>query len=118
VLRSVLVLVVLCLLGVSARADQVTLKNGDRLTGIIVKSDAKILLIKTEFAGDVSVQWDAVTTVVAPETLHLGLKDGQTLVGPVTTVDGKLDVATKTTGEVAAPKETVVTVRNEAEQKA
>jgi putative salt-induced outer membrane protein len=116
--RSVLVLVVLCLLGVSARADQVTLKNGDRLTGIIVKSDAKILLIKTDFAGDVSVQWDAVTAVVAPETLHLGLKDGQTLVGPVTTVDGKLDVATKTTGEVAAPKETVVTVRNEAEQKA
>jgi hypothetical protein len=38
---------------VASRADQVTLKNGDRLTGMIVKSDAKTLLIKTEFAGGV-----------------------------------------------------------------
>jgi putative salt-induced outer membrane protein YdiY len=116
---------VLCLLGVSVRADQVTLKNGDRITGTIVKVDVKAddktkteLLIKTEFAGDVTVQWDAVTAIVAPEALHLTLKDGQTVVGSVTTVDGKFDVTTTTTGEVAAPKDTVVTVRNEAEQKA
>ena len=76
------------------------------------------LLIKTEFAGDVTVQWDAVTAIVAPEALHLTLKDGQTVVGPVTTADGKFDVTTASTGEVAAPKDTVVTVRNDAEQKA
>ncbi len=117
--------VVLCLLGVSARADQVTLKNGDRISGTIVKVDAKpddktktVLLIKTEFAGDVTVQWDAVSSIVAPEALHLALNDGQTVVGPVTTVDGKLDVTTATTGEVTAAKDTVVTVRNEDEQKA
>lgn len=117
--------VVLCLLGVSARADQVILKNGDRLTGIIVKSDTKgddkaktaVLVIKTEFAGDVAVQWDAVTSIVAGEPLHLELKDGQTVVGTVNTVDGKLDVTTKTTGEVAAPKDTIVAVRNDDEQK-
>ena len=37
-------------------ADQIVLKNGDRLTGTIEKSDDKTLLIKTEFAGEVSVQ--------------------------------------------------------------
>ena len=81
------------MLGVSARGDQVTLKNGDRITGTILKVDAKpddktktVLLIKTEFAGDVMVQWDAVASFVAPEPLHLMLKDGQTVVGPVTTV--------------------------------
>jgi putative salt-induced outer membrane protein YdiY len=123
--RSVFLGMVLCLLGVSARADQVTLKNGDRISGTIVKVDVKAddktkteLLIKTEFAGDVTVQWDAVTAIVAPEALHLTLKDGQTVVGPVTTVDGKFDVTTATTGEVAAPKDTVVTVRNDPEQKA
>jgi hypothetical protein len=42
----------LCLFAGSVVADQVTLKNGDRLTGTIVKSDAKTLLIKTEFAGE------------------------------------------------------------------
>jgi hypothetical protein len=41
-------------------ADQVVLKNGDRLTGTIVKSDGKTLLIKTEFTGDITVQWPAI----------------------------------------------------------
>jgi putative salt-induced outer membrane protein len=115
--RSVLLGAVLCLLALSVRADQVTLKNGDRLTGTIVKSDAKTMLIKTEFAGDVSVQWDAVTSIVSSQALHLGLKDGQTVVGTVATTDGKLEVATKTAGEVTAPKDAVVTVRNDDEQK-
>ena len=114
--RSVL-LVVSCLFALSGRADQVTLKNGDRLTGTIVKSDAKTMLIKTELAGEVNVQWDAVTSIVSSQPLHLALKDGQTVVGTVTTADGKLDVSTKTTGEVVAPKETVVTVRNDDEEK-
>jgi putative salt-induced outer membrane protein YdiY len=124
--RSVLVLVVLSLLGLSASADQVILKNGDRITGTIEKSDVKaddqaktvVLVIKTEAVGEISIQWDAVASIVAPEPLHLELKDGQTIVGAVTTVDGKFDVATATTGEVAAAKDTVVAVRNEAEQKA
>ena len=38
-----------------ALADQVVLKNGDRLTGAVVKSDGKELVIKTEFAGEVTV---------------------------------------------------------------
>jgi putative salt-induced outer membrane protein YdiY len=46
------------------------------------------------------------------------LKDGQTLVGTVAGADGKLDVTTKTAGEVATPKEAVVAVRNDDEQKA
>ena len=108
---------VLCLLAASAMADQVTLKNGDRLTGTIVKSDAKTLLIKTTFAGDVNVQWNAVSGIESAEPLHLALKDGQTIVGTVTTSDSKFDVATKDTGPVAAPIDTVVAVRNDAEQK-
>jgi hypothetical protein len=102
----------------TAKADQVTLKNGDRLTGTIVKSDSKTLLLKTEYAGDVSVQWDSVAAITSTQPLHLALRDGQTVVGPVSTKDEKFDVVTKETGEVAAAKEAVVTVRNDAEQKA
>ena len=122
--RSVFIFVALCLLGVSARADQVVLKNGDRITGTIVKTDVKaddktktILVIKTDFAGDIPVLWDAVASVVSAEPLHLQLKDGQTIVGPVTTSNDKFDVSTTTTGEVAASKDAVVAVRNDAEQK-
>ena len=74
--RSVLLAVVLSLLAFAARADQVTLKNGDRLTGTIVKSDDKTLVIKTDLAGDVNIQWDAITAIVSAQPLHLGLKDG------------------------------------------
>jgi putative salt-induced outer membrane protein len=115
--RSAFFGVCLCLWAGSTRADQVTLKNGDRLTGTIVKSDAKTMLIKTELAGDVNVQWDAVTTIVSSEPLHLELKDGQTVVGTVATTDGKIAVATKTAGEVTAPRDAVVAVRNSEEQK-
>ena len=44
-------------------ADQIVLKNGDRLTGTIEKSDDKTLIIKTEFAGEVTVEWSAVQDI-------------------------------------------------------
>jgi putative salt-induced outer membrane protein YdiY len=118
VLRSLTVGVFLSVCATGAFADQVTLKNGDRLTGAIVKSDAKTLLLKSEFAGDVSLQWDAITSIVSTQTLHLALKDGQIIVGTVNTNDGKFEVTTKDAGPVTASKDIVVGVRDDAEQKA
>ena len=97
-------------------ADQIVLKNGDRLTGTIQKSDEKALVIKTEFAGKVTVQWPAIQDLKSDQPLHVGLKDGKTVVGPVTTTDGKLEIATKSAGTVEAPKESVVVIRSDAEQ--
>jgi len=97
-------------------ADQVLLKNGDRLTGAIVKSDGKDLVIKTEFAGDVTVKWAAVQEITSTAPLHLALKDGKTVAGPVATTDGKFEVGTKTGGTVEAPKDDVLLIRNDAEQ--
>lgn len=85
--RSVLAGVFLFFCALGAHADQVTLKNGDRLSGSIVKSDGKTIQLKTEFAGDVNIEWDAVTAIVSSQTLHLALKDGQTIVGTVSTTD-------------------------------
>jgi hypothetical protein len=79
-------------------ADQVVLKNGDHLTGTIEKSDDKTLLIKTEFAGEVTVKWPAVQEVTSTQPLHVALSGGKTVVGPVTTTDGRLAVVTPMTG--------------------
>src|SRR5215510_8771869 len=100
----ILVMLSLSLSAVLARADQVTLRNGDRLTGAIVKTDddKKTLEIKTELAGNVTVQWDAVTGIVSSQPLHLTLSDGRVIVGTVTTTEGKLAVATKDAGVVSA----------------
>jgi len=99
-------------------ADQITLKNGDRLSGTIEKSDNKTLLIKTEFAGEVTVQWSAVQSITATQPLHVGLNNGQTVVGAVTTSGGSFDIATSNAGTVNAPITNVLTLRNDAEQKA
>lgn len=107
-----------CLFAGLAFADQITLKNGDRLTGKVVKSDGKTLVLHTEFAGDVTIQFDAVEQITSDQQLHVGLKDGKTAVGAVTTKDGKIEVATKTGGTVEAPKDEVKLIRNDAEQAA
>ena len=105
-----------CVLVSAARADQVTLKNGDRLTGTIVQSDSKTLLLKTEAAGDLTLKWDAVSGIVSSQPLSLELKDGKIVSGNVTTSDGKFEVATRDHGEVTAPRDSVVAIRNADEQ--
>jgi putative salt-induced outer membrane protein YdiY len=99
-------------------ADQVVLKNGDRLTGSIEKSDEKSLIIKTEFAGEVTVQWPAIQEIQSEQPLHVSLKGGQNVVGAVSTSAGKIEVATKNAGNVEAPKEAIVLMRSESEQAA
>ncbi len=99
-------------------ADQITLKNGDRLSGAIVKYDGKNLILKSELAGQVTIPWDAVTTITSSAPLNIGLKDGQMLVGTVTTADGKFMVATSATGSVAAPRDAIVVIRSKEEQAA
>ena len=104
----------------AARADQVTMKNGDHLTGTVVKTEGKAetLEIKTDYAGTIAVKWDAIASVESSQALYLTLKDGQVVVGKVTTDDGKFTVATKDTGEIKVARDSVVAVRSEQEQKA
>jgi putative salt-induced outer membrane protein len=99
-------------------ADQITLKNGDRLTGTVVKSDGKTLVLHTDAAGDVTIQFAAIQEIKTDKELHVTLKGGKTAVGPVTTSDGKIEIATKTSGTVEASKDDVTLIRNDAEQTA
>jgi YD repeat-containing protein len=99
-------------------ADQVSLKNGDRMTGTIVKSDAKTLVLKTDAAGDVTFQWAAIDAITSAQDLHVGLAGGQMVVGPVATNNGQISITTKTAGVVSAAKDSVVVIRSDAEQKA
>jgi putative salt-induced outer membrane protein YdiY len=101
-----------------AAADTVQLKNGDRYSGDVLRSDAKDLVLKTEFAGTVTIQWDAVTSITAGQPLTLSLKDGQTVVGTVTTSGDQFIVATRETGQVTAARASVQAIRNADEQRA
>lgn len=114
---QVLAAIFIFLLPATLFADQIVLKNGDRLTGSIEKSDDKSLVIKTEFAGEVTVQWPAVQQITSSAPLHVSVSGGQTLVGTVTTSDDNLAVATPN-GTVNEPKASVNKLLSEAEQTA
>ena len=58
---------------VPAAADQITLKNGDRVTGAIVKKDGKDLTVKTDLMGVVTIPWDQVTDIKTNEALNVVL---------------------------------------------
>jgi len=115
VLRKKLVALVLLGLAPAVFADQITLKNGDRLSGKIVKSDGKTLVLHSEFAGDVTIDFKAITQISAEEQLRVSTSDKKTLVGPVTSGDGKIEVATKNNGTVDVPLGNVVQIGDEAE---
>ena len=112
------ILVVFLGLSSALFADQITLKNGDSLTGTVVKGDGKTLVLHTDAAGDVTIKYDAIQDIKTDAQLHVSLKGGKTAVGPVSTTDGKIEVATKTAGTVEAPKDDVTLIRNDAEQAA
>jgi putative salt-induced outer membrane protein YdiY len=115
---QVLALIFLFLCSASLFADQIVLKNGDRLTGSIEQSDDKTLVIKTEFAGEVTVQWPAVQEINSTQHLYVTLSDGKTVVGTVTTSDGNLAVVTANAGTLTEPKSAVSKLFGEAEQAA
>jgi putative salt-induced outer membrane protein YdiY len=99
-------------------ASQITFKNGDRVSGAILNSDAKTLTIKSDLAGTINVPWDAVDAISSTEPLALQLKDGQTLVGAVTTSGGTITVQTAAAGTVATTKDAILVVRSKEGQEA
>jgi putative salt-induced outer membrane protein len=101
-----------------ALADQVTLSNGDRLTGTILHSDTKELVLKTEFAGTVTIAWSSVTNFTADGPIFVGLSDGQTVAGAVQAANGQVQVRTQTAGTVNAAQTAVQSLRNRDEQTA
>lgn len=115
---SFLILFLLLAFSSALFGDQVTLKNGDRLTGTVVKSDGKTLVLHTDAVGDVTIQLADIQELKTEKELHVTLKNGKTVVGPVTAADGKIVITTAAAGAVEAPKDDITLIRNDAEQAA
>ncbi len=117
--RGIQFIALFCLLcGATVFADTITLKNGDRVSGQIVKSDGKKLTVKTEFMGTVEIAWDAVDVMASTEAVYLTLTDNQTVVGKVSASGDQYEVVTKETGKVKVAKGAIAAVRNAAEYNA
>ncbi|MCX6619729.1 MAG: DUF481 domain-containing protein [Acidobacteria bacterium] len=99
-------------------ADQVVLKNGDRLTGSIVRKDDKTLVFKSDLAGEVKIAWDSVAELKSAESVFVTLKSGEVLAGKVAVSAGTVEVQSKDKGESKTARENVTAVRAPKEQQA
>jgi putative salt-induced outer membrane protein len=111
ILSIILTLVVLPL----ARADEVVLKNGDRVSGSIVKKDDKNLTIKTDQLGIVVMPWDQVASIVADKPVNIVLQDGKSLQGTFRASGGNVEITTAQT-RLSVAQSDIAVLRNEAEQ--
>lgn len=62
-----------------AQADQVTMTNGDRLTGTVLRKNSERLVLDTEYAGEVRLRWTDVATVETDEPVTIMLDDDTTV---------------------------------------
>ncbi len=106
-----------CCCGMASYAEQVTLKNGDRLTGTILNVSDKKLTIKTEHAGTVTIDWDAVAQFSSEQPMVVTRTDKQVVSGAVNTKDSEV-VVTTPSGTQSIPMADVAVMRSPADQAA
>jgi putative salt-induced outer membrane protein len=100
----------------AVRADQVTLKNGDRVTGKIVRSDGSNLVIKSDLLGEVTVALGSVETMTTDAQLYVTLADGRTVSGQLSTSGDRAQVRTKNTEAIAIDRSAIKGIRTPEEQ--
>ena len=115
--RLALVLSATLLVSLAANAETVTLKNGDHITGTVVKSDGKTLIVKTDYAGDLSISWASIDNLSSIKKLFVATPDKKMVSGTVATQDADL-VVTTGSGTVHVPKASVGVIRSEGEEAA
>ena len=56
-------------------ADEIRLKNGDKLTGQIVRMQEDKLILKTTYAGEITIIWQEVASIRTDGSIKIVLKD-------------------------------------------
>lgn len=115
---SFVVVVLVVTAATAAYAEQVSLKNGDHLSGAIVSMDEKKLVLKTSYAGEVSIDWGEVSQFSSDkDTLVITKADKQVVSGTVSSQDSNIVVAT-VQGVQTVPRAEVAAMRSPTDQAA
>jgi putative salt-induced outer membrane protein YdiY len=110
-------LVLACMLASSAWADQIVLKDGDRITGDVVKKDGQTVTVQTKNFGAVTLKWDDIATIRTDTPLNVVLPGDKTVTANILTQDGRIQVATPGAPQTVAAGD-IVALRNAPEQAA
>jgi len=92
-MRVATIVAVVFLAAGAARADEITLKNGDRLTGKVVDLVGGKLRVDTGHSGIVAVDWGQVASVKTDGKIKVKLATGEVVEGALAPgQDGKLKI--------------------------
>ena len=95
---------ILMILSVSdAHADEVIMKNGDRLQGEVVSMEEGKLIFKTPYASKNVIPWDQVKRLTSEKTLEISLPGEEALKGKVITVEDGALILKSETGPAMEP---------------
>ncbi len=100
-LAALIVVMTACWFVSGAAADEIWLKNGDHLSGQVVRLEESSLIFNTAYAGEISVKWQEIKNLKtdAPVKLMLG---GETAVEGIVS-PGENGNITVTSPELKAP---------------
>jgi putative salt-induced outer membrane protein YdiY/small nuclear ribonucleoprotein (snRNP)-like protein len=98
-------------------ADEIELKNGDRITGKVIKKDDKNLTIKSDKFGVIVTPWDQVKSVVIENPVNIVTRDGRTVQGTLTVSEEKVEVTTPQ-NKFNVPAADISAIRDDDEEKA
>lgn len=115
VLRCVAAAAFICL---SLMADQITIDNGDRITGKIVTADEKAVIVKTKYAGDVKIDRSTITGIQTDDVLNVTVKEAGTLKAKVNESAGSATVTQANGTSMTVKPDAITAIRDEAAQKA
>jgi len=68
-------------ISIPVTADQLHLENGDVITGKMIRMENQKLVFKTDYAGEISVDWEKIVKLITEDPIKVILSDGSILEG-------------------------------------
>ena len=93
VLAAVITVLSLLITAGKVMGDEIWLKNGDHITGNVIRMENNILNFKTPYAGEISVRWEEIANLRTDEPIAVILSDKTSTRGIISAgKDGKVSV--------------------------
>ena len=83
-LSSLTLLLLAAVLTPDCLADTIILNNGDRITGKIQRAEPGKVVVLTDYAGEIKIDWQHIATLTADEPMTIQLDDDTRVYGSVT----------------------------------
>ena len=93
------------------RTDVVTLANGDRITGEVVRLERGRLEFKTDDAGTLYLEWDKLISVVATRIVEVVTGDGRRFLGSLGRANDRFITVVSPAGTTALAMSEVTIIR-------